>query len=75
MVHESNIPPGRGQVAALAPVRRLWMRLRFARSRHGVVTADTLLRRALESSIDMTVGAGNAGVRADERKSSQKMIE
>ena len=57
---ERDVAPRRRQVATRIGLSSL-MRLRLARSRHRIVAADTVSRRALEASVDMARGAGDGG--------------
>jgi len=75
VIDESKVAPGRSQMAALAPVGRSRVRLRLAGSRHGIVAADALCRRAVETPSDVARRTGDADVRAGERKTCRKMIK
>ena len=75
VIDEAHFPPRRCQVAALAEIGGLRMRLRLADSRRTVVAGKTLPRRPLEAPIDVAGCAVDAGMRAGERESRRKVVE
>jgi hypothetical protein len=75
VIDESIITPRRRLVATVAQSCRLWMRLRLAGSRHGVVAADTSLWGVAEASVDVTRRASDAEMGAGEGESRGKVIE
>lgn len=75
MVDEAQVAPRRREVTAFAEIRRLRMRQRFSLCTDGVMAGKTLLRRALETPVDMARCAIDAGMRTGEWKSGQKVIE
>lgn len=75
MVDETHVAPRRREMAALALIGGLRVRLRLAGRFHAVVAGETLGRRAFEAPIGVTGGAVDAGMRTGKRKSGRKMIE
>jgi hypothetical protein len=75
VIDESIVAPRRRLVARIAQSCCLGMRLRFARSCHGVVAADTALWGVAEATVDVTRSAGDAEMGAGERKARRKMIK
>ena len=75
VIDEPHLPPRRCQVAALAEIGGLGMRLRLTGGSRTVVAGETLPRRSLEAAVDVAGCAVDAGMRARERESRRKMIE
>lgn len=75
MIDEAHLPPRRCQMAALAEIGGLRMRLRLTGGSRTVVAGETLPRRSLEAAIDVAGCAVDAGMSSREGESRRKVIE